>query len=82
MLSEFPFETRPEEIGQDTREAMMGGAWLAGSGGVEWTIAKLLKTYGPVPVILTGGLSEMLAHENRFHDPHWTLKGASYLSDL
>ncbi len=82
MLSETIFEPRPPVVGKDTRAAMMGGAWLTGFGGVEWTLARLLETYGPVPVVLTGGLAAKLAAEGRFLAPHWTLRGAAFLAGL
>jgi len=80
MLEPVPFEVRPPEVGQNTREAMMGGAWLTGRGGVEWTISRLLETYGRMPVVLTGGLAELLPLENRYLDRHWTLRGAGFLA--
>ncbi len=80
MLSPVPFEARPAEVGLNTVEAMMTGAWLTGVGGVEWTISRLLETYGPVPVILTGGSAVNLAHDGRYYDPYWTLRGAAYLA--
>ena len=80
MLEDAPFEVCPAVVGRDTQEAMMGGAWLTGCGGVEWTIARLLETYGQVPVILTGGLGKLLPLENRCLDPFWTLRGAAHLA--
>ncbi len=80
MLEEVPFQHRPPTVGTNSSEAMMGGAWLTGCGGVQWTIERLLETYGPLNVILTGGLSNLLPRENRYFDPYWTLRGASFLA--
>lgn len=80
MLEEVPFQEMPSAVGINTTEAMMTGAWLTGCGGVQWTIARLLETYGQVPVILTGGLSELLPQDGRYHDPFWTLRGAAFLA--
>lgn len=81
MLDEVPFEVRPALVGNNTHDAMIGGAWLNGCGGVEWTIARLLETYGDLPVVLTGGLSEMLPSDERYVDPWWTLRGAAVLAE-
>ncbi len=80
MLEEVSFEPRPAVVGRDTKEAMMGGGWLTGCGGVQWTIARLLETYGELPVILTGGLSGHLKNDQRYWDPWWTLRGAAALA--
>ncbi len=76
QLPEVPFEARPAVVGKNTVEAMAGGAWLTGCGGVENTLARLAETYGEVPIILTGGLSAMLPAAGRYRDPFWTLRGA------
>jgi len=81
LLEEVPFETRPFTVGRDTREAMGGGAWLTGLGGVQWTIERLLESYGEMPVILTGGLGAMLPAEGRYYDVFWTLRGAWHLAE-
>ena len=80
MLEETSFEAREAVVGRNTQEAMMGGAWLTGCGGVEWTIAKLMESYGSLPVILTGGLSCHLISDQRYHDPFWTIRGAAALA--
>ncbi len=80
MLEEFPFAKRPAMVGRNTEEAMTAGAWLTGSGGVEWTISRLLETYGDMPVIVTGGLSQHLDNPQRYCDPFWTLRGAAVLA--
>lgn len=80
MLEEFPFMKCPAVVGQNTEEAMTAGAWLTGSGGVEWTISRLLETYGDMPVIVTGGLSQHLDNPQRYCDPFWTLRGAAVLA--
>jgi pantothenate kinase type III len=81
LLEDVSFEARPLEVGRNTRDAMRGGAWSTGYGGVEWTISRLLEKYGPMPVILTGGLAGHLQNDSRYWDPHWTLRGASHLAD-
>jgi len=80
MLEEFPFKKCPATVGQNTQEAMMGGAWLTGTGGVQWTISRLQETYGPLPVVLTGGLSGHLCNQENYCDPYWTLRGAAVLA--
>lgn len=80
MLEEIPFEESSAVVGRDSREAMKGGAWLTGFGGVQWTIAGLMETYGDFPVILTGGLSGHLIADDRYEDPFWTLRGAAFLA--
>jgi len=82
MLEDAPFEKRPAVVGHNTREAMTGGAWLVGCGGVEYTIDRLLETYGPLPVILTGGLAGHLSRTDRYFDPVWTLRGAASLAGV
>jgi type III pantothenate kinase len=81
LLEEAPFEKRPFTVGRDSRAAMSGGAWLTGCGGVQWTIEKLLESYGEMPVILTGGLGSMLPAEDRYFDVFWTLRGAWHLAE-
>ncbi len=80
MLKEVPFKEQPLEVGRNTRSAMMGGAWWAGIGGVEYTISRLQDKYGELPVILTGGLAQHLPRKNRFFDPFWTFRGAAFLA--
>jgi type III pantothenate kinase len=80
LLEEVSFEVREAVVGRNTQEAMKGGAWLTGCGGVQWTIARLMESYGSVPVILTGGLASHLISDQRYHDPFWTIRGASALA--
>jgi type III pantothenate kinase len=68
------------EVGTDTAEAMRAGAWHTGTGGILHTVAGLLERYGPLPVVLTGGLGGHLRDAGYYHDPCWTLRGAAFLS--
>ena len=81
MLNKAPFEERPAEVGKNSADAMTAGSWLAGIGGIEWTIARLMETYGSLPVILTGGLGHHVANEERYLDQFWTLRGAAVLAE-
>lgn len=81
-LSPVPFGPCPLQVGDDTASAMAAGAWHVGSGGIRFTIAALVEQYGPVPVVLTGGLGRFLADEGRPWDRFWTLRGAAYLGML
>lgn len=82
MLPEVAFGPRPADVGTDTRQAMERGAWLVGTGGVEWALQSLQKKYAgagsALPVILTGGLGHFLRADNRHHDPLWTVRGAAW----
>lgn len=78
-LEPIPFEPTDGRVGAGTADAMKAGAWHTGTGGVETTIARILEEYGPVPVILTGGLGHYLRWPEARHDPHWTLRGAAFL---
>ena len=78
-LDPVPFEPADARVGAGTAAAMKAGAWHTGTGGVEATIGRILAEYGPVPVILTGGLGHHLVWPAAHHDPHWTLRGAAFL---
>jgi pantothenate kinase type III len=81
-LEPVPFAPTGWEVGPDTRSAMAAGAWHAGTGGVKAVIAGLTDRYGPVPVILTGGLGGHFADSGHYFDPFWTMRGAAFLSNL
>ncbi len=79
-LTPAPFGPCPLEVGEDTARALAGGSWHAGRFGVLGTIDGLLEVYGERPVVLTGGLAPFLQRPGWIHDPHWTLRGAAWLS--
>jgi len=81
-LKAVPFGPRPLAAGTDTTAAMAAGAWHTGIGGVETVIAGLTQKYGPLQVVLTGGLGFHLAADDRLCDPEWTLRGAAVLAGL
>jgi len=70
------------DVGRDTHSAMVGGAWHAGTGGVRAVVAGLLKHYGDLPVIITGGLCGYFHEDSWYVDPFWTMRGAVVLSGL
>ncbi len=78
MLPEVPFGPQPRDVGRNTIEALERGAWLVGTGGIEHTLQILKEKYGPLPVILTGGLGFHLQREGRHHDALWTARGAAW----
>lgn len=79
-LAPVPFEKAGWQVGTDTEAAMRAGAWHAGVGGVRAVIEGILGEYGPVPVILTGGLGGLVAWDGAHIDPQWTLRGAASLA--
>ena len=81
-LKPVPLERAPAEAGKNTREAMIRGGWNVGIGGINSCIEGLVRTYGPLPILLTGGLGHFLMTEGRYHDPHLTLRGAAVLAGL
>lgn len=81
-LAPLPFAEAPLVAGQDTASALAGGAFHAGVGGVEALIGGLQLAHGPLPVVVTGGLSRFLARPGRFCDSQWTLRGAASLAGL
>jgi type III pantothenate kinase len=81
-LFPVPFEACGLEAGSNTASAMQAGCYHAGVGGVEAVVTGLLAKYGPLPVVVTGGLGYVLARSGRLHDPDWTLRGAAVLAEL
>jgi len=79
-LAPVAFGPAPATVGRDTPSAMAAGAWHAGTGGVLAVIGRILDEYGPVPVILTGGLGRHVAWPGAHHDRDWTLRGAHALA--
>lgn len=80
QLPAIPLNPAPLEVGRDTRAAMAAGAWNTGLGGIRWCIEGLLRRYGRLEVILTGGLGAHLAGGLYHYDPHLTLRGAGLLA--
>ncbi len=78
LLPETAFGPQPADVGRDTTEALQRGAWLAGTGGVEAMLSRLMEKYGPLPVILTGGLGPHLMAPGRHLDSLWTARGAAW----
>jgi type III pantothenate kinase len=81
-LGPVPFGPAPLAAASNTLEAMTRGGWNTGIGGINFCIEGLLREHGPRTVILTGGLGEHLAAEERVIDPHFTLRGAAVLGGL
>ncbi len=79
-LDPVPFADCPLEPGLDTASAMQAGAFHTGLGGVEAVLTSLRAKYGPLPVVATGGLGQLLARPDVLWDPHWTLRGAAVLA--
>ena len=79
-LTPVPFVACPLEPGLDTASAMQAGAYHTGIGGVEAVVKALCAKYGPLSVVATGGLGELLAGPDIHWDPHWTLRGAAVLA--
>jgi len=80
-LAPVPFAECPLQPGRDTASAMQAGAYHVGVGGVEAVIAALAAKYGPLPVVVTGGLGNLLDSPDRLWDQDWTLRGAAVLAD-
>jgi len=78
-LEPVVFEPRSWDVGRDTASAMAAGAWHVGVGGVGAVIDGLIRRYGPLTVILTGGLGDHISWEGAWHDPYWTMRGAAFL---
>jgi len=81
QLDPVPFAPCALAPGRDTTSALQAGAYHVGIGGVEAVIAGLNRKYGPMPVIVTGGLGGHLVGSDRLWDPDWTLRGAAVLAD-
>lgn len=79
-LAPVPFAACPLQPGSDTASAMQGGAYHVGRDGVLAVIRRLRRKYGPLPVMLTGGLGHMLQGRDRAWDPDWTSRGAAILT--
>ena len=79
-LEAVPFAPCPLDAGRDTAAAMSRGAYHVGRHGVLGTIAALHERYGDMPVVLTGGLGEMLGTDAGAYDRDWTLRGAALLA--
>lgn len=79
-LDPVPFGPVSWEVGRNTGEAMAAGAWHSGTGGVRAVVRGILDRYGPMPVIMTGGLGGHFEDPGWYFDPHWTLRGAAILS--
>jgi len=79
-LAAVPFAPCPLEPGRDTATAMQAGAFHTAKGGVDSVITELCQKYGPLPVIVTGGLAPMLGSDTRIVDIDWTVRGAVVLS--
>ena len=82
QLDPVAFAPAPLKAGKSTTEAMASGAWNTGIGGINYCIEGLLRLYGPLPVILTGGLGHHLQADGRVYDAHFTLRGAAVLAGL
>ncbi len=80
-LTPVPFVPCALEPGRDTAEAMQAGAFHVGLGGVEAVITALGAKYGPLPVVVTGGLGGLLGQTDRLLDPDWTMRGAAVLAE-
>lgn len=81
-LGPVPFAAAPLVAGRATAAALGAGAFHAGVGGVEALVAGLQARYGPMPVVVTGGLASHLQGPGRLVDPDWTLRGAACLAGL
>jgi len=81
-LKKVPFQPAPLSAAPNTEQALTAGSWHCGLGGIESCIAGLLEQHGPRPVFLTGGLGHHLSKPERWHDPHFTLRGAAALAGL
>ncbi|MFT7698567.1 MAG: type III pantothenate kinase, partial [Candidatus Krumholzibacteriia bacterium] len=81
QLPEIPFEKCDLEPGRSTATAMRSGIFHAGIGGVEALISGMLLKYGPLPIVLTGGLGWALVKQERLFDPDWTMRGALELAN-
>lgn len=80
-LDPVPFGPVSWDVGRDTEAAMAAGAWHIGTGGVRAVVEGILERYGPMPVIMTGGLGGHFENPDWYYDPHWTLRGAAILSN-
>jgi len=58
QLPELEFGAPSTFPGRDTREAIRGGSWLQGWGGVAAVIDGFLREHPGLPVLVTGGLAE------------------------
>jgi len=81
-LAPVPFSPCALAPQTETTAAMRAGAYHVGVAGVRGVVAGLDTTYGPLEIVLTGGLCEFLAAPGWICDPHWTLRGAAVLAGL
>jgi type III pantothenate kinase len=81
-LGPVPFEDCSLEPGLDTAEAMRAGAYHVGVKGVEAVAESLNREYGPLQLILTGGLGRYLTLPQSHYDPDWSLRGAAVIASL
>ncbi|MDX2475197.1 MAG: type III pantothenate kinase [Candidatus Krumholzibacteria bacterium] len=81
-LGPVPFEDCSLEPGLDTAEAMRAGAFHVGVKGVEAVAESLNRKYGPLQLILTGGLGRYLTLSQSHYDPDWSLRGAAVMAGL
>jgi type III pantothenate kinase len=79
QLPEIPF-ARPERmVGRHTVEAMQAGSFYQSLGGIVHIVGSLLGEFPGCPVILTGGMAELMAPEmpiDVLYYPDLTLEGA------
>ncbi|MCK9995335.1 MAG: type III pantothenate kinase [Candidatus Krumholzibacteria bacterium] len=81
-LNPVPFGPASWDVGRDTRSAMASGAWHTGTGGIRSVVDGLCTRYGPMPVVITGGLGRHFENQDWHFDPYWTLRGAAILANL
>ncbi len=88
LLPEIEFEAPRTFPGRDTAEAIRGGSWLQGWGGVSAVIRAFLHEHPGLQVLVTGGLSPLFFDERSgpadqgigaLRVDALTLEGAAYL---
>lgn len=84
MLSEIPLEPPSQVLSQGTIEAMQSGLVLGHICMVEGLIDRMKKEIGPVKVVATGGLAQLLAEHTDYFDvvdPLLTLEGMRIIAE-
>jgi type III pantothenate kinase len=82
-LPNIPFVHNPSLVGRNTREAIEAGSFRQALAGVSGVIDTLLTEVRDMPVLLTGGLAEILGPELSGHPlylPDLTLEGAAEIA--
>lgn len=82
QLPDLPFGYPPDLIGRNTPDAMRAGSFHQAVGSVAHVVHRLWDRHPDAPVVLTGGIAEMVGPELPFsvlYHPDLTLEGAAFV---